>query len=99
MRVRFTILVLLALLVSQSAFSATPAVGVWADSTHTKLVPLPKIHAQPHPFWGRRSVQVGAGLVGAGVVLTSADLQTRQLRHDYLPTFRYKYDLRVRPWP
>lgn len=83
---------LLALLVSQSAFSATPTVGVWADSTHAKLVPLPRIHTQPHPFWGRRSVQVGAGLVGAGVVLTSADLQTRQLRHDYLPTFRYKYD-------
>lgn len=64
-----------------------------ADTTVAqKLVPLPLIHPQPHPFWGKRTVQVGAGLVGAGVMLTAADMQTRQLRLDYLPSFRNHYD-------
>lgn len=43
-------------------------------------------------FWQSRSTQVGFGLVGAGVVLTTADVQTRALRMDYLPRFRYHYD-------
>lgn len=45
-----------------------------------------------HTFWNQRSVQVGLGLVGAGVILSAADVQTRSLRTDYLPTFRYRYD-------
>lgn len=45
-----------------------------------------------HTFWNQRSVQVGLGLVGAGVVLSAADVQTRSLRSDYLSTFRYRYD-------
>jgi membrane-associated phospholipid phosphatase len=47
---------------------------------------------QPHTFWRLRTTQMGAGLVGAGIVLSAADLQTRQLRTDYLPSFRYRYD-------
>lgn len=45
-----------------------------------------------HTFWNLRTVQVGLGLVGSGLVLSAADLQTRTLRSDYLPSFRYKYD-------
>ena len=45
-----------------------------------------------HTFWNLRTTQVGLGLVGSGLVLSAADLQTRTLRGDYLPTFRYKYD-------
>ena len=58
----------------------------------TKRVPLPVVRSLSGSYWGRRSVQVGAGIVGAGLVLTSADMQTRQLRLDYLPSFRYRYD-------
>ena len=47
---------------------------------------------RPLTFWNNRTVQVGLGLVGSGIVLSAADLQTRALRTDYLPTFRYKYD-------
>lgn len=43
-------------------------------------------------FWSARTTQAGLGLVGAGLVLTGADLQTRTLRGDYLPNFRYHYD-------
>lgn len=43
-------------------------------------------------FWQQRTVQMGCGLVGAGLVLSGVDLQTRTLRTDYLPTFRYHYD-------
>ena len=46
----------------------------------------------PMTFWQRRDVQVGAGLLGVGAIAASADLQTRQLRQDYLPTFRLHYD-------
>lgn len=47
---------------------------------------------RPLTFWNNRTVQVGFGLVGSGIVLSAADLQTRALRTDYLPKFRYKYD-------
>lgn len=47
---------------------------------------------KPMTFWQRRDVQVGFGLMGIGAIAASADLQTRQLREDYLPHFRYHYD-------
>ena len=47
---------------------------------------------RPMAYWQRRDVQVGAGLLGLGAIAASADLQTRQLRQDYLPQFRYHYD-------
>ena len=50
----------------------------------------PTIHTPT--FWQQRTVQMGFGLVGAGAILSSVDHQTRTLRTDYLPTFRYKYD-------
>lgn len=50
------------------------------------------LQTRPLTFWNNRTTQVGFGLVGAGLVLTSVDQQTRTLRTDYLPTFRYKYD-------
>lgn len=56
------------------------------------LTSLPNNHLRPLTFWNNRTTQVGFGLVGAGLVLTSVDMQTRTLRTDYLPTFRYKYD-------
>ena len=83
---------LLSVIMPLSSYATVGDTTTVATLSAAKRVPLPAIHLQPHPFWGRRSVQVGAGLVGAGVVLSSADLQTRQLRQDYLPTFRYKYD-------
>lgn len=42
--------------------------------------------------WQRRTVRVGCGLVAAGAVLAVADIETRALRTDYLPTFRYHFD-------
>lgn len=65
--------------------------GVGEPSSLTTLPALPTPE-RPHTFWGLRTVQMGAGLVGAGVVLSAADLQTRELRTDYLPSFRYHYD-------
>ena len=47
---------------------------------------------RPLTFWNNRTVQVGLGLVGSGIVLSAADMQTRALRMDYIPKFRYKYD-------
>lgn len=53
---------------------------------------IPTIGTKGHTFWNLRTTQVGFGLICAGAVLSAADLQTRSLRSDYLPTFRYKYD-------
>lgn len=53
---------------------------------------LPQESLPKYNFWALRSTQVGLGLVGSGLVLTAADIQTRSLIGDYLPTFRYKYD-------
>lgn len=53
---------------------------------------IPTIGTKGHTFWNLRTTQVGFGLIGAGAVLSAADVQTRSLRSDYLPTFRYKYD-------
>ena len=86
--------VLLAVLVPQRSFAVgggdTTALTISAAAT--KRVPLPIVTPHKSPFWGKRTVQVGAGLVGAGVVLSTADMQTRQLRLDYLPNFRNHYD-------
>lgn len=56
------------------------------------LPAMPTLSQRAHTFWNLRTVQVGLGLVGSGLVLSAADLETRTLRSDYLPTFRYKYD-------
>lgn len=53
---------------------------------------MPASLAAPQTFWQSRTTQLGFGLVGAGVILSAADIQTRELRTDYLPTFRYRYD-------
>ena len=58
----------------------------------SKLPTIPTVAEPTHTFWNLRTTQVGLGLVGSGLVLSAADLQTRSLRGDYLPTFRYKYD-------
>ena len=58
----------------------------------SKLPTIPTLGEPVHTFWNLRTVQVGLGLVGSGLVLSAADLETRSLRSDYLPTFRYKYD-------
>lgn len=57
-----------------------------------KELTVPALAPKSHTFWTLRTTQVGLGLVGSGLVLSAADLQTRTLRSDYLPTFRYKYD-------
>lgn len=54
---------------------------------------LPRLATyRPRGFWQQRTTQMGLGLIGAGAILSSADLSTRSLRQDYLPTFRYHYD-------
>lgn len=53
---------------------------------------IPNVATRSHTFWNLRTTQVGLGLIGSGLVLSAADLETRSLRSDYLPTFRYKYD-------
>lgn len=53
---------------------------------------LPASLAAPQTFWQSRTTQMGFGLVGAGMILSAADIQTRELRTDYLPTFSYHYD-------
>ena len=58
----------------------------------SKLPTMPTVAEPTHTFGNLRTTQVGLGLVGSGLVLSAADLQTRSLRGDYLPTFRYKYD-------
>ncbi len=58
----------------------------------SELPSLTPLTTRPLTFWNLRTVQVSLGLVGSGLVLSAADLETRSLRSDYLPTFRYKYD-------
>lgn len=53
---------------------------------------LPASLESPHTFWQLRTTQVGFGLIGGGIILSAADHQTRALRTDYLPSFRYHYD-------
>lgn len=65
------------------------SVGAYGVSEQMSLT-TPTI--RPLTFWNNRTVQVGLGLVGSGIVLSAADLQTRALRTDYIPKFRYKYD-------
>ena len=69
-------------------------ISAYGISEESSLTPLPTLPftERPHTFWGLRTTQMGAGLVGAGIVLSAADLQTRELRTDYLPSFRYRYD-------
>ena len=73
------------------------AESVWSPSsfrlTESSWAPLEAFApAKPMTYWQRRDVQVGAGLLGLGAIAASVDLQTRQLRQDYIPTFRYHYD-------
>ena len=77
-----------------SAKAAVGEYGLWSDSLSSAYTSfeVPTLETTPHTFWRLRTTQVGAGLVGAGIVLSAADLQTRALRTDYLPTFRYRYD-------
>ena len=71
--------------------------SVWSPTSLTLTEPAwapleAFVPAKPMTYWQRRNVQVGAGLLGLGAIAASVDLQTRQLRQDYIPTFRYHYD-------
>ena len=61
-------------------------------SLPTDSLAFPSLAAPKYNFWKQRTTQMGFGLIGAGAILSSADVATRSLRHDYLPTFRYHYD-------
>ncbi len=72
-----------------SAKALERTVSAYGVSEPTSLI-TPTM--RPLTFWNNRTVQVGLGLVGSGIVLSAADMQTRALRMDYIPKFRYKYD-------
>lgn len=77
------------------AESSVSTYGMRDEASLIKPLTIPPLNnplAQRPTFWQLRTVQMGFGLVGAGVVLSGVDHQTRTLRTDYLPTFRYKYD-------
>lgn len=67
------------------------------SASGASLTPMPSA-LKPHEglfegdFWQSRLTQVGFGLMGAGLVLMTADIQTYSLRGDYLPNFDYRYD-------
>lgn len=83
-----TLLVVLALPLKGSVIDY----GTRDRTSLVKQPTIPNVATKSHTFWNLRTTQVGLGLIGSGLVLSAADLQTRSLRSDYLPTFRYKYD-------
>lgn len=94
MKRAFAIL-LTVLLLGQSLMAETPVQYSLGMAKNTPLYTLPSFEdntVERYGFWQRRTVQMGLGLVGSGMVLSVADVQTRSLRNDLLPTFHNTYD-------